>query len=364
MESQNRHILIVDDNTKNLQVIAKVLKDEGFLISLAQDGKTALSLLGNQIPDLILMDIMMPEMDGIELCRLIKQNQKLKEIPVIFLTAKSETADLVEGFEAGGVDYITKPFNQSELLVRVKNHLELALSRKKIIELNQTRDKLYSIIAHDIRSPLNSITQILSAIDSGYINSSHHNFDEIFGELGRMTRDTSNLLNNLLEWTKSQGGSIALSPKKNRIYPILLECAQLLNTNAKSKDITIQIDVPESAEAYFDLITIHTVFRNLLSNAIKFTPEKGKIFLTSETKGNMLVVNVIDSGVGMSTETIDLIFNKKEHYTSLGTKNEKGTGLGLIVIKEFIEKNNGLLEVISKECEGTVFSVSIPLNEQ
>lgn len=361
MGNSQQHILVIDDNLNNLQVTAKLLKDRGFLISLALDGVSALTLLDAITPDLILLDIMMPEMDGIEVCKMIKQKQKLKDIPIIFLTAKTETEDLIAGFEVGGVDYITKPFNQNELLVRVKTHLELAFSRKKIIELNQTRDKLYSIIAHDIRAPLNNITSTIDAIIEGNLDPSSCSFLEIFRLLEVSTKETSNLLNNLLEWTKFQGSSIATTPNNNKIYPLLLECVQLYKSAAQDKEITIKIDIPENTEAYFDIVTIHTVFRNLISNAIKFTPEKGTILLTSEIKGNMLIVNVHDSGVGMSPETIHKIFQKKEHYTSLGTKNEHGTGFGLVVINDFVEKNNGKAEVTSKVNEGTIFSVSIPL---
>lgn len=359
MGNFQQHILIIDDNLNNLQVTAKFLKDQGFLISLALDGSSALTLLETITPDLILLDIMMPEMDGIEVCRMIKQ--RLKDIPIIFLTAKTETEDLIAGFEAGGVDYITKPFNQNELLVRVKTHLELAFSRKKIIELNQTRDKLYSIIAHDIRAPLNNITSTIDAIIKGHLDPSKDSFLEIFRLLESSTKETSNLLNNLLEWTKFQSGSIVTTPNNNKIYPLFIEGVQLYKSAAQDKEITIKIDVSENLEAYFDVVTMHAVFRNLISNAIKFTPEKGTILLTAEIKENMLVASVHDSGVGMSPETIHKIFQKKEHYTSLGTKNEHGTGFGLVIINDFVEKNNGKLEVISKVDGGTTFSVSIPL---
>src|SRR5664279_390226 len=129
MPNSGKYILIVDDNNKNLQLTASLLKDEGYLISVAQNAKDALLQLNEILPDLILLDIMMPGMDGLELCRLIKKNDKLCDIPVIFLTAKSQTEDLAEGFKAGGVDYINKPFNREELLIRVQTHIELASSR-------------------------------------------------------------------------------------------------------------------------------------------------------------------------------------------------------------------------------------------
>ena len=159
MQSTAKHILIVDDQMKNLELTANILQGEGFRISLAQHGEKALELLKSQTPDLILLDVMMPGLSGLETCRRIKQLPALKDIPVIFLTAKNQSEDLVEGFEAGGVDYIIKPFRKQELIVRVKNHIELADSRNRILQMNKTRDKLYGIIAHDLRSPLSGITQ-------------------------------------------------------------------------------------------------------------------------------------------------------------------------------------------------------------
>ncbi|MFW5777932.1 MAG: response regulator, partial [Bacteroidota bacterium] len=149
-------ILIVDDNHQNLRVVSSFLKDKNYNLALATSGEKTLELLEKIHTDLILLDIMMPEMDGLETCRILKENPKTADIPVIFLTAKNQTEDIVEGFKAGGVDYITKPFNREELLVRIKNHVDLAKAKNKIIEMNNTRDKLYSIIAHDIKSPLNS----------------------------------------------------------------------------------------------------------------------------------------------------------------------------------------------------------------
>lgn len=150
MENSGKIILIVDDNLLNLQVTAKILKEKGFLISLAQDGETALNMLEQQTPDLILLDIMMPGIDGLEVCRKIKQNKKLKEIPVIFLTAKDQIKDLVEGFKAGGVDYISKPFNRNELLIRVKNHLTISFLTNELRETYKSLKKNQLVLEKDL----------------------------------------------------------------------------------------------------------------------------------------------------------------------------------------------------------------------
>ncbi len=363
MPNSDKYILIVDDNIKNLQLTASFLKEEGYLISLAQDAEAALTLLGELIPDLILLDIMMPGMDGLELCRLIKKNDKLRDIPVIFLTAKTQTEDLAEGFKAGGVDYINKPFKREELLIRVKNHIELSTSRKKIIEMNLMRDKLYSIIAHDIRSPFSSISLTLSALASGYLEPGSEDYKEILSQLEKSANETGILLDNLLEFTRLQSKSNAMSPKYLSIYPVIAESVQLLKGNADKKSITITSDVSEDIIAYFDEISISAVLRNLIFNSIKFTPENGIIDIGVTLNDDFAVVRVTDNGVGISEELINKIFIKSEHYTSPGTNKEQGSGLGSFIIKDFVNKNKGKLKINSTPGKGTEILVYLPLRE-
>ena len=360
MNVLGRHIFIVDDNLNNLQIIARILKEAGYKISLAENGKSALTQLEKHLPDLILLDVMMPEMDGYEMCRLMKQDDRYKDIPVIFLTAKNQTEDLMEGFNAGGVDYIVKPFQKDELLIRVENHLELALAKKELIEFNQTRSKLYSIIAHDIRSPINSILFALKAINEGYFDADTTGFNDIMLQLEQTTKQTNSLLDNLLDWTKFQSSNLEMSPQLNPFAPLLQECIQLLDSYAHQKNISIESNVSDSVEGYFDELSMHIVFRNLISNAIKFTRANGKIVLTHHSRGDSIVIRIQDNGVGMDSKTLSKLFEKQENYTTLGTQKEKGTGLGLVMVKEFVEKNNGSIHVTSELGQGTIFDISIP----
>ena len=362
MNEEVYYILAVDDNHENLKIISSFLKDSGYKIALALDGESALKILEDNNIDLILLDVMMPEMDGFEVCRRVKENPLTKEIPVIFLTAKNQTEDLVEGFKVGAIDYILKPFRRDELLIRIKNHLELSSSRKKIIEMNLTRDKLYSIIAHDIRSPFAAISQTIDAISNGYIAVGSDDFNKIFSLLKQRTVETNTLLNNLLEWTKLHNKNIALSAININIHNLINECVQLLNGNAKNKNINININIPENTHAFIDEVTIHTAFRNIISNAIKFTPENGKISIEVENVANRIAVIIKDNGIGMSEENLDKIFNKNKHFTSPGTKNEMGTGLGLFLVRDFVEQNKGKIKVESKEGVGTTFIVYLPVN--
>jgi two-component system sensor histidine kinase/response regulator len=362
--NENLYILAVDDNQENLRIISNFLKDEGYKIALALDGKSALNILEENNIDLILLDIMMPEMDGFEVCKIVKANPNISDIPIIFLTAKNQTEDIVDGFKMGAVDYIIKPFKKDELLIRVKNHHELALSRKKIIEMNRTRDKLYSIIAHDIRSPLAGISQTIDAITNGFIEVGSDNFTELFNMLKKRTKETTTLLNNLLEWTKLHNENISLSPKTTAVLPILQECIQLFNGNALNKNISVTLNIPENTVAFFDEVSMHTCFRNIISNAIKFTPDNGFIKIDAENAGEFTAVIIQDSGIGMSEKRVNEIFNQNMHYTSPGTKNEMGSGLGLFLVRDFIEQNKGKLKVESKEGVGTTFRIYLPKEER
>ena len=360
-QNTTKSILIVDDNPMNLLLTSKVLENNGYLTKTAMDGKSALLEIEKEIPSLILLDVMMPEMDGFEACRIINRNEKWQEIPIIFLTANAQTENLIEGFEAGGVDYITKPFKSEELLVRVKNHLELAESKKIILEMNKSRDKLYSIIAHDIRSPLSGILQTIDAIDQGYFDPASDDFKEIIHHLRIRTKDTSTLLSSLLQWTRLQNENILLQFKETNIFTIINSCIQLLEANAIEKNIRISNNIQEDIEAWCDEVSIHTIFRNIISNAIKFTAHNGHINITAVKTASEVIICISDDGVGMSPETIQLIFEENQHYSSSGTANEQGTGLGLMLVKDFIKKNNGKIDIVSKIGEGTSFSVILPI---
>ena len=359
----NKLILIIDDNSMNLLLTSKILENYGFRTITAESGLLGIEEIEKEMPALILLDIMMPDMNGYEVCKKIKEVEKWIEIPIIFLTANSKTDDLVEGFSSGGVDYITKPFKSEELIVRVNNHLELSAAKKTIVEMNRNRDKLYSIIAHDIRSPLSGILQTIDAIDQGYFDPCSNDFKDIIKHLRIRTKDTSTLLNSLLQWTRLQSDTVEIVKTNVNIHDLISNCIQLLDANASNKNITVSLQIPINDIAWIDEVSIHTVFRNLLSNAIKFTPVNGNIKIFSELSTGFLNIIFEDDGVGMSEGTIQKIFEKQEHHTTNGTENEQGTGLGLMLVKDFIKKNSGVLQVDSKVGSGTRFTISLPLPE-
>jgi len=363
--SQNRKpsILIIDDNPMNLLLASKVLEIDNYDSTTAESGLEGIAQIEKEMPSLILLDINMPEMDGYEVCRLIKKVEKWKDIPIIFLTAQIHTENLVEGFEAGGVDYITKPYKNEELLVRVKNHLELAESRRTILEMNRSRDKIYSIIAHDIRSPLSGILMTLDTIDQGYLDPNSDDFKEIIHQLKIRTKDTATLLTSLLNWTRNQDMNVVILPKDTNINSLIISCIQLLEEVAKNKNISIVNEISENINSWCDEVSVNTVFINIISNAIKFTPSNGMITINGKELDDKVEISIKDTGIGMPEEAIRKIFAENQHYTSSGTENEQGTGLGLMLVKDFLKKNNGSLAVKSKLNEGTMFTITLPKNK-
>ncbi len=356
-------VLVVDDNSTNLQYTAGMLHNEGYLVSLATGGKAALATLESFIPDIVLLDVMMPEMDGFEVCRILKSNNDLSNIPVIFLTAKDQPGDITEGFRAGGVDYLTKPFMREELLSRIKIHAELADSLRTIREFNRIRDRLYSIIAHDIRSPFATIKMSINSIATGAINPSDDQFMVLMKHLDKTVNETSAFIDNLLNYTKYQGQKVNLSLKVQDIYPVMLRSIDFVKENALRKEIKINLNIPENTCALFEDNSIMVVFLNLIGNAIKFTPRGGKIDILSVLKNGILEVHVRDNGIGMLPEVFDRVFIRNEHHFSTGTNAEKGTGLGLFIVRDLIKLNKCLMTATSNPEEGTNIIISLKTDE-
>lgn len=359
-------ILVVDDQPVNLKVIASVLGKE-YALSIANSGHNAIKILENNTPDLILLDVMMPEMDGFEVCQLIKANERTKHIPVIFLTAKTDIDDVVKGFQCGAVDYIAKPFSSTEVKARVQNHLnlkhaldDLKIANDRLNELNATKDKFFSIIAHDLRTPFTSIVALSEMLVLFIKEKNYEGIEEYAALIEQSSNHAMDLLSNLLAWARSQTGRIEFKPEKLNLCGLLNETAQMFDQIAMPKNITIVRDYTENIEVFADKQMIGTVLRNLISNAIKFTRPGGEISLLAKPEPDQMMVTVSDTGIGISEERLKKLFRIEYNESTYGTANEKGTGLGLILCKEFIEKHDGRIWAESEAGKGSEFCFSLP----
>lgn len=364
-------ILIVDDVMSNVLLLKVLLTNEKFAIATASNGRQALEQVEKENPDLVLLDVMMPDMSGFEVAQHLKSNPNTADIPIIFLTALNSTADIVKGFQVGANDFISKPFNKEELIIRVTHQISLVAAKRLILskteELQRTiagRDKLYSVIAHDLRSPMGSIKMVLNMLilnlPSEKIGAEMY---ELLTMANQTTEDVFSLLDNLLKWPKSQIGKLNVVYQDVDLVEVTDGVIEIFSMVASLKKIKIREMKPEKMMVNADIDMLKTVVRNLLSNAIKFSKENSEVLVKMEEVDGMAVVSVQDHGCGISEEGQKKLLHTDTHFSTFGTNNEEGSGLGLLLCKDFVVKNGGKLWFTSKEGEGSIFSFSIPVKK-
>ncbi|MFW6276969.1 MAG: hybrid sensor histidine kinase/response regulator [Bacteroidota bacterium] len=381
-EDKKHLILIVDDIPFNVKVVERTLARNGYNTHVARSGPEALEFLKDNDVSLILLDIMMPGMDGYELARIIKSDNRLKEIPIIFLTARTESDDMVKAYEAGASDFMPKPFNITEILLRVKNHLQLreALKQNKIFieelqkknteleiakkELNehlQSKDRFFSIIANDLKNPFQGLLGLAELLNNNYDEFDEADKKDIIRDIDKSAENLYKLLENLLAWSKIQMGKMKYNPESHDLLKLVKNNIDLIKPLADKKNINIINGIKEEITAYYDVNMIDTVIRNLLNNAIKFTGKNGKIQIEAATESAYVDLTIQDNGVGMSEEDIKRIFKYDDHFSRPGTEDEPGSGLGLILCRDLLELNKGLLIPESSPGKGSKFTVRLPL---
>jgi two-component system sensor histidine kinase/response regulator len=315
---------------------------------------------------------MMPDKSGFEVAQILSNDDATKEIPIIFLTALDNTSDIVEGFHVGGSDFVSKPFSKDELIVRVKHQIALIAAKRTIIrqrdELRSTimgRDKLYSVIAHDLRSPMGSVKMVLNLLSLGLsadvigdemydlLNTANHTVEDLFA-----------LLDNLLKWTKSQIGKLKVVFQDFNLVDEVKGAIEIFSMVAQAKKIKINLIQPEGAiNVHADSDMMKTICRNFLSNAIKFSQENTEIDVTLTTDGDMAIVSVRDHGQGIPAENQDKLLHTDTHFSTFGTQKEEGSGLGLLLSQDFAVKNGGKIWFESEEGKGSTFHFSVPLQK-
>jgi signal transduction histidine kinase len=247
-----------------------------------------------------------------------------------------------------------------DITERKKAEQEIKLKNEELHELNATKDKFFSIIAHDLKSPFNSIMGFSELLIEQIKENDYAGIEKYAQIILDSSERAVELLMNLMEWSRSQTGRMEFNPEYFELVDFIDEVSDLFDDIAGQKSIIIKKDLPHNAPVFADKAMISTVFRNLISNAIKFTKPGGEIFISINQKQNEITVSVKDSGIGIPAGRIDNLFRIDENYSTPGTNNEKGTGLGLILCKEFIEKHGGRIWVESEPDKGSTFSFSLP----
>lgn len=341
-------LMIVDDEPKNIQLLGTLLTQSGYNIIPATNGVKALEKLNKVRPDIILLDVMMPELDGFETCKRIKENPETADIPVIFLTAKVDKDDVIKGLTAGAVDYVTKPFNHRELLIRVKNQIDLINARHELEYQMNTTNELLHVLCHDLTNPIGSIASLLEVVKT----------QDDLNQIGPMMTSAANDCLEIITLVKAMSavevGKTILCITKVDLHEIISSSLQTLSKPIKEKDIEIDFAVPENTFVMAEKVSLkNSIINNLLTNAVKFTHRGGKISISAEPVNENIVLCIKDSGIGIPTDIMDRIFHPGKAGTRKGTEGETGVGFGMPVIKKFMEKYNGTISIRSGIDEGT-----------
>lgn len=374
MDNRNNNlVLIVDDNPQNIQLLAAEVSACGYVAGIAMDAEQALEFLEENLPELILLDVMMPGIDGFELCQLIKKNINYKDIPVIFLTAKSDKEDILKGFEVGGVDYITKPFSIAELKMRIATHIELKQSRDRLslmnAELQQTsatKDKFFSLVARDLRNPFNGIIGLTEFLLNEMSKLEKNKIRPVIEMINQSSVQHYKLLEKLYEWSQIQVGNVKRTPSIVNLSKLVKEASASFKDELKTKSIQLVQDVDHAVIVYADYYMVYNVLQNLINNSLQHGEKGGLIRISArafkEEEGREMVkVTVYDNGSGIKEHVKPKLF-KIDHGIHSENRLSERSGLGLILCKEFIERNHGSIWLDSSSSTGTSLSFSLPVN--
>ncbi|MBF0310477.1 MAG: hybrid sensor histidine kinase/response regulator [Magnetococcales bacterium] len=358
-------VLIVDDERMLIDILVEAIRPS-CRIMVAQNGEQALKAArGGPRPDLILLDVLMPGLDGYEVCRLLKEEDSTRDIPVIFITSKTEVADETRGFELGAVDYISKPISPPIVRARVKTHLALKRSlevqqeqNRALQELNQVKNRFLGMAAHDLRNPLVSIRGMSELLQSVALPEEKRR--GFLHTIQQVANQMLTLVNDLLDVAAIESGHFDMVPQEHNLSRLAAERAELIGFAAREKGISLMVEMGQVPDSRFDPDRMAQVLDNLLSNAVKFSRPGTRVLLRTLALAEHLAVEVDDQGPGLSADDLGRLFGTFQRLSARPTGNERSTGLGLSICKKIVEAHGGAIRVDSEVGRGSRFTVSLP----
>lgn len=353
-------ILIVDDTPANLGVLVETLGGAGYRLMVAEDGEEALAQTTQTQPDLILLDVMMPGIDGFETCRRLQAQPATQHVPVLFMTALNETADKVKAFAAGGVDYITKPIEHEEALARIRTHLALRRLRRELAEQLMLKERFMRFAGHDLRNPLCLI--LLSAemarrqaLKDGTPDLSRH-VDNIADSAAQMRRIVDTFLG-----LRPAGGSAGQATRRVDLNLLAEAVVRQHAPAAERKQIVVTTRLTEALPpARCDAALVYQAMANLASNALKFTPIGGGVIIATSRHGDGLRTEVHDTGPGIPEAERGQLFQEHARLSPRPTGGEESNGLGLAIVRHLIEAEGGTVGADFPAGGGSVFWFELP----
>ncbi len=372
-------VLVVDDDVSCRTMLAGILEDERYLIFEAANGEDALRIVAKDPPDLVLLDIMMPGIDGVEVCHTLKKDDNTRDIPVIMVTVLDDEQDMLRGLKVGATDYITKPFSATVVRARVKAALRSKLAHdevkqlaaqisdknRKLTRFAETAQRFVDDVSHDFRTPLTVIREFASIIADGLDGAvTQQQKDHLALVLGAVD-DLARMVDDLLDSTKLRIGALRVDRRPHHIQQIMESVRPLIAAKARTKDIRIVETVaPDLPMVFADKEKVGRTILNLAINAVKFSPRESEIELWAKPlESGDLEVGVTDHGRGLSEEELARVFERfAQTGSSTGTEG-KGLGLGLSIAKELATLNLGEIHVESEPGRGSTFSFTLPMNQ-
>lgn len=345
-------VLIVDDTPPEQQPLTHILQAYGFEVRLVHDGQSALNQAKGLVPDIILLDIVMPGLDGLATCRCLKLMPELASIPVIFLTARSSSEDIVNGLRAGAVDYLAKPYSIPEILARINTHLELKFSKDHlhhalatIEKISEERRELLHVLCHDLANPVNSIIATLKISKSkpGYLT------EQIRDEMLKVASHSMDVINLVRKIRAFEDGKYELEIEDVNLLDAVNHAVLILTPRLQQKNISISIDIPAQLRVIAEKTSLlNSVLNNILTNSIKFSLHDSHIKVAADDGDDMAYLHIRDEGIGMDRNIIDSIFHIGPCHGRKGTAGETGTGYGMPLAKRFMDAFGGNISIHSR----------------
>lgn len=352
-------VLVVDDQTANIQVVGTMLTREGYEVIPATSGVQALQRMTARQPDLVLLDVMMPDMDGFEVCRRLREHPDTATLPVIFVSAANDTDAMMRGLEAGGVDYITKPFNKAELLARVRNQVDLQRARETAARALRERENIISMVAHDLKNPLGAIrfsAQTLAELGPEQKAAGQELIEHIVSTCDQVVGFVNRFLNNRAQEAESQ-----------RIMPVRISTQQIREMlegwrrTARRKNITFSLQAPQPpVQVCGDVLILGQILDNLMSNAVKFTPLGSHVAAEMHVDKERLIISIDDEGPGFTDSDHARMFQDYMRLSARPTGDESSTGLGLAIAKRGADRIGAHLE-LNNRADGVGASARLAL---
>jgi two-component system sensor histidine kinase/response regulator len=366
---RGRKILLVDDDRVNLRILSSILRPDGYVLAEADSGERALELYAEFRPDLVLLDVVLPGINGFETCRMLHKTYGTDTAPVVFITAKSESDDVVEGLSAGGIDYLPKPFRPKEAMARIRTHLQnrILIEQQRLLvdQLNKAdaaKSKFLGMAAHDLRNPLASIRALAEFLRDGTVGPLLSEQIELIKIIHGASQQMLDLVNELLDVATIQSGELRIALEPHNLAELINKSVYLSNIEAAAKKTHIAFDACSPAVIVkVDAAKMTQVIDNLLSNAVKYSPPGSQISVNLTAKGRGCSFAVHDQGPGIPENERDKLFKDFGRLSAKPTGGEKSVGLGLAICQKIVEAHGGTItaENLPAPAHGCEFRVTL-----